>query len=172
VDYGADWLPVRAAARLVNVSPQTVYNYVKRNEIRQKNRGGRTLVATEDVRRMAAQKFARFPAPASQTPTPVREPEEEETVSTEPVTLTATTGPHRAELVPFPAPAAAPASAADRLTVARMKIDHERGELAEARRSREEQIERLRGELELLLVRESELDDAIKAIETIERLGV
>lgn len=149
-DPNAAWLPMASAARLVNVSPQTVYNYVKRNEVHSKNRGGKTLVSVEDVRRMAAQKYERYPVPATRFPAPTwSEPAAE--ISEETTVMTTT-----------------PAS--DRLTLARRKVDAERRELAEARRSREEQIERLRGELELLLVRESELDDALKAIETIERL--
>jgi hypothetical protein len=152
-DYTADWLPVAAAADALRVSPQTVYNYINRNEVRSKNRGGKTLVLMEDARQMAAQKHARFPVPATSTPAPPAPAPE--TTTEEPMTTTTV-------LTPPP----------DRLTLARQKIDRERGELAEARHSREEQIERLRGELELLLVRESELDDALSAIETIERLGV
>jgi len=188
-DPSADWLPVANAAHFALVSPQTVYNYVKRNEVRHKNRGGRTLVCMEDVNRMAAQKHARFPVSAAIHPTPVADPPDDPVVipahDEEDVTVADVPG-----IVEYPWAADDPAASTeltgqpgvrevklaritdehDRLALAREKVDAERAEVAQERERLDAELARLNEEIELLAVRESELDDAIRAIETIERL--
>jgi hypothetical protein len=129
---------------------------------------------------MAAQKWDRYPVPATQAPVPVPEPEHEipswpelvgqvyrtnhpeptiEQEETTAMTATTTTAPD------------------DRLALASAKINDEFRQLGDARAYHEAQIERANAqiaaasaELELLEVRESELNDALKAIDAVERL--
>jgi len=146
------WVSVADAAVAVRMSAPTVYGYVKRNEVEHQRRDGKTVVRLDDVKAMAAQRHARYPVPTTTIP---HKPEEEIPVAAAPV--------HEEEPVSL-------SPAVDRLTQARAAVVMERNEIAASRSQLEAEIARLSGELELLTVRESELDDALKAIETVERL--
>mgnify|MGYP001156561508 CR=1 FL=1 len=166
-DPAAEWLAVSDAARIVQISEPTIYRYVKNNEVRFKNRGNRKIVCMEDVKRMAAQKYARFPVAPTTTPTPVSDSVDA------PIAPPVASAPEPVlpDYDPEPDVDQFPQPGPDRLALARSTVAQERSGIAAERALLEEEIARLTGELELLIVRESELDDAMKAIEMVEKLA-
>lgn len=64
----AGWMTVKSAAEHARISPQSVYNFIKRGDLIGKNRAGKTYVDAEEVRVLAAQKYARHPETATTVP--------------------------------------------------------------------------------------------------------
>lgn len=151
------WMTVSAAAEMCRVSPQTVYNYLKRGDIKSKNRSGKTFVDPEEVKVLAAQRWSRNPVTA--TTVPVSE---------------ANQRAHDAALAQAqeaePVIASEPATA-NKLESARAFIEQEREAIRTARADLEERERAIAAERELLDVRELEIIDVEKAFALLDKIS-